>query len=308
LLKLAAEQKLHDSLDAEVDRMIRDPRFAQFTQEFVSQWMSLDKFDVVSVDMQRFAKLTRDTKVELRKEPVQFVQHLIRENLPLRNLVRSDFIVANEVVAGYYDQSSRTESGFDFVAIQQTGSPLGGVLSQASILSGLSDGRESNPIKRGAWLARKIVAEPPDDPPPNVPRLKENDGSKLSLREKLELHRNQPGCAKCHAGIDPWGMPFENHDAAGRLKSPASADTRSRLPDGTEVADLGSLKTYLAETRIDRVAYSFAKHLATYAVGRSLSYNELVFLEEEVVKLRDRDYPMQDLVRFVVKSDLFLKK
>lgn len=308
LLKLAAEQKLHDSLDAEVDRMIRDPRFAQFTQEFVSQWMSLDKFDVVSVDMQRFAKLTRDTKAELRKEPVQFVQHLIRENLPLRNLVRSDFIFANEVVASYYDLSSRTDSGFDFVAIEHPGSPLGGVLTQASILAGLSDGRESNPIKRGAWLARKIVAEPPDDPPPNVPRLKENDGSKLSLREKLELHRNQPGCAKCHAGIDPWGMPFENHDAGGRLKSPASADTRSRLPDGTEVADLGSLKNYLAETRIDRVAYSFAKHLATYAVGRSLSYNELVFLEEEVVKLRERDYPMQDLVRFVVKSDLFLKK
>ena len=46
---------------------------------------------------------------------------------------------------------------------------LGGVLTQAAILAGLSDGRESNPVKRGAWLARKIIAEPPDDPPPNVP-------------------------------------------------------------------------------------------------------------------------------------------
>lgn len=308
LLQFASNGELHRSLDAEIDRLVNDPRFGRFTSEYVAQWLSLDKFDVVSVDMQRYAKLTRDAKQELRREPVQFVQHLIQHNLPLRNLVRSDFVMANEVVANYYDFPDRTESGFDFVPIAQAGPQFGGVLTQASILAGLSDGRESNPIKRGAWLARKIIAEPPDDPPPNVPRLKENDGRILSLRERLELHRNQPGCAKCHAGIDPWGLPFEGHDAGGRLKSETTNDTRSKLPDGTEVLNLSSLKDYLAETRIDRVAYSYVKHLATYAVGRSLNYNELVFLEEEVVKLRDRGYPMQDLLRFVVKSDLFLKK
>ena len=84
------------------------------------------------------------------------------------------------------------------------------MLSQAGILSGLSDGREANPVKRGAWLARKIIARPPDDPPPNVPQLKEDDGAKLTLREKLERHRSQKACAKCHAGIDPWGLPFES--------------------------------------------------------------------------------------------------
>lgn len=308
LLEHAAKNTLHQSLDSEIDRMIRDPRFGQFINEFASQWLSLDKFDVVAIDAQRYPKLTRDTKTQLRQEPVQFLRYLIEQNLPLRNLVKSDFIVANEVVASYYNLADRTERGFQFVPILHQNENLGGVLTQAGILSGLSDGRESNPIKRGAWLARKIVAEPPDDPPPNVPKLPEDDGKQLTLRERLERHRNQKGCAKCHSGIDPWGIPFESFDAAGMLKTASGVDPHSTLPDGTKIGDLIGLKTYLANDRIDQVAFSFMKHIACYATGRSLTYNEIEFLKEEGIKLRSTEYRMQDILKFVVRSDLFLKK
>ena len=119
---------------------------------------------------------------------------------------------------------------------------------------GLSDGRESNPVKRGAWLARKIIAEPPDDPPPNVPALKE-DTKGFTLRQRLEQHRNQTGCGQCHAKIDPWGVAFEQFDAGGRLKT-AARGRQSTLPDKTEVAGVDDLKRYLAEDRIDQVAFS----------------------------------------------------
>ena len=196
----------------------------------------------------------------------------------------------------------------EFVPIRHENENLGGVLSQASILAGLSDGRESNPIKRGAWLARKIIAEPPDDPPPNVPALPEDDGAHLTLREKLERHRNQEGCAKCHAGIDPWGIPFEQFDAGGLFKSDQVVDARSILPDQTEVVDANGLKAYLANDRIGQVAFSFLKHLATYATGRSLTYNEVELIKEEGLELKSDGYRMQEMVRFVIKSELFLNK
>ena len=307
LRSLAETGKLHDSIDGEVERMIRDPRFEQCTSEFVSQWLQLDKFEVVEIDRKRYPNLTRDAKKQLRSEPVQLVQYLMRENRPLRNLVQADFIVANEVVASYYDLGDRTERGFEFVAIPHDRKNLGGVLTNAGILAGLSDGRESNPVKRGAWLARKIIAEPPDDPPPNVPALPE-DESHLTLREKLERHRNQPGCAKCHEGIDPWGVPFEQFDAGGLFKQGETVDASSTLPDETEIADLNALKAYLAEDRIDQVAFSFLKHLTSYAIGRSLTYNEIEFLKERGVGLRANDYRMQDMIRFVVNSEMFLEK
>lgn len=306
LLQLASQGKLRDALDAEVARMVTDRRLTQFSSEFVSQWLGLEKFDVLERDRARFPKLTRDTRAHLRREPIEFVEHLIRENRPVRNLVASDFILANEVVADYYGLAEKTESGLRFVPLLHGRAELGGVLGQAAILAGLSDGRESNPVKRGAWLARKIIAEPPADPPPNVPALEEAT-NKLTLRERLERHRNQPGCAQCHAKIDPWGLPLEVFDAGGRLKTEA-VDARSTLPDRTEVDGVAGLRRYLTDDRIDQVAWGVLKHLATYACGRTPTYNELEFLKRQGIKLKGDGYRMQDLVRFIVKSPMFLEK
>jgi hypothetical protein len=286
--------------------MIEDSRFSRFTQEFAAQWLSLDKFSVLEPDRKQFPGLTRDTRAQLRQEPIEFIQYMIRKNLPVRTLIDSDFVLANEVVAGYYDLGEKTESGFGFVPIAHQRRDLGGVMVQAAVMAGLSDGRESNPVKRGAWLARKIVAEPPDDPPPNVPALKE-ETAHLTLRQRLEAHRNQPGCLQCHTKIDPWGVAFEEFDAGGRMKK-QPADARSVLPDKTEVAGIQDLKRYLGEDRIDQVAFSVLKHLSTYATGRSLTYSELHFLKQDGVKLRAGGYRMQDMIRFVVNSKPFLEK
>lgn len=307
LSRLAAADALHKSLDSEISRMIRDPRFTQFTNEFTTQWLGVDQLDVVEVDRKQFPKLTRDTKTQLKREPVEFLQHLMRSNLPLRNLIESDFVVVNETVADYYGLGDRVENGFDFEAIPHRRGHLGGVLSQAGILASLSNGRESHPVKRGAWFARKIIAEPPDDPPPNVPALPEENADQLSLREQLERHRNQDGCKKCHAGIDPWGLPFEQFDAGGLLKD-AAVDARSTLPDETTVDGLRELKSYLANDRMDRVAFSFLKHLTSYAIGRDLSYRETEYLKEQTAKLKADEYRTQDLLRFVVNSPMFQEK
>jgi hypothetical protein len=293
-------------LDAEVARMIGDPRFSRFVSEFTSQWLNLDKFQVVEVDRKKFPKLTINARTHLKLEPIEFLRYLVLHNLPVRNLIQSDFVVANEAVASYYDLGDKTESGFGFVAIPHTRPDLGGLLTQAALLAGLSDGRESNPVKRGAWMARKIIAEPPADPPPNVPALKE-ETKNLTLRQRLEQHRNQTACSQCHAKIDPWGVPFEEFDAGGRLKQQA-VDAKSTLPDKTEVSGVNDLRRYLAEDRIDQVAFSFLKHLMTYGIGRSLTYNELNYLKQDGLKLKAGGYRMQDMVRYVAGSKLFLEK
>ncbi|MEO8658972.1 MAG: DUF1592 domain-containing protein [Bryobacteraceae bacterium] len=304
-LQLAGGGLLRKQLDAEVNRMIADKRFSQFTREFTSQWLSLDKFQVLEPDRKRYPKLTRDTRVQLKQEPVEFLQYLIRNNLPVRNLIQSDFVMANEDVASYYDLADKPDSGFQFVPIKHGRAEMGGVLTQAAIMAGLSDGRESNPVKRGAWVARKIIAEPPADPPPNVPVLKEIPG--LTLRQRIEQHRNQNGCRQCHAKIDPWGVVFEQYDAGGRLKA-QPVDAKSTLPDNTEVDGANDLKRYLAEDRIDQVAFSFLKNLTTYSTGRTLTYNELAYLKQDGLKLKATGYRMQDMIRYVVNSKMFLEK
>ena len=102
-------------------------------------------------------------------------------------------------------------------------------------------------------------------------------------------------------------MALEEFDAGGRLKQ-QPVDARSTLPDKTEVAGVNDLKRYLGEDRIDQVAFSVLKHLATYATGRSLTYNELHYLKQDGLKLKAGGYRMQDMIRYVVNSKLFLEK
>ena len=236
---------LRKQLDAEVERMIADPRFSRFVSEFASQWLSLDKFQVLEPDRKQFPKLTRDTRAQLRQEPVAVPsvpdpeQPAGAESDPVR--FRGRERSRRQLLRPRRQDRERLPVCRD--PARPAG--LGGVLTQAAIMAGLSDGRESNPVKRGAWLARKIIAEPPDDPPPNVPALKE-DTKQLTLRQRLEQHRNQPACIQCHAKIDPWGVAFEEFDAGGRLKQ-QPVDARSTLPDKTEVSGVNDLKRYLAK-------------------------------------------------------------
>ncbi len=305
-LQLAESGALQRQLDTEVSRMIADPRFSRFANEFTAQWLSLDKFQVLEADRKRYPKLTRDTRAQLKQEPVELLQYLIRNNLPVKNVIASDFIMANETVADYYDLPGKAESGFQFMPVRHERKELGGVLTTAAILAGLSDGRESNPVKRGAWVARKIIAEPPNDPPPNVPPLRE-ETKNLTLRERLEQHRSAPACMQCHSKIDPWGVALEQFDAGGRLKQ-TPADARATLPDQTQVSGIGDLKKYLVEDRIDQVAFSVLKHLEIYAAGRSLTYNELNYLKQDALKLKAGGYRMKDMVLYVANSKVFLEK
>ncbi len=71
----------------EVTRMLADPKSHQFISQFASQWLALDKFQVLEPDRQRFPKLTRDARTQLAEEPIRFVEHLIKHNMSVRNLV-----------------------------------------------------------------------------------------------------------------------------------------------------------------------------------------------------------------------------
>ncbi|MCU0706773.1 MAG: DUF1592 domain-containing protein [Pirellula sp.] len=305
LRSLAAQGRLLEDLDSQVDRLIDDPRFERFAETFVSEWLSLDKLQIVETDAKRFPRLTRDVKAALRWEPIRFFEYAIRNNLPLHSIIRSEVLVVNDVVADYYGFGDSVETGFAFVAIPSPDPRLGGLLSRAAVMAGLSDGRESNPVKRGAWFARRMIAKPPEDPPPNVPKLE--DLTELSLRERLERHRNVKGCVQCHTGIDPWGLPFEAFDAGG-LRKNEPADDATQLPDGTTLANFADFQEHLSTTMMPDVAASLMHHLTAYAIGRSLTYNEAYRLRESLSTIDPSEFKLRDVVHRIVQSDLFLKK
>ena len=116
LLRLASNGTIHSSLNEEIGRLVGDVRFDDFVSEFTTQWLNIDAFATVETNSKLFPTLTRDTKIELRREPIEFMSYLFKQDLPLRNIIDSDFILANEVVASYYGLAEQSESGFEFFA------------------------------------------------------------------------------------------------------------------------------------------------------------------------------------------------
>ncbi|PHR95838.1 MAG: hypothetical protein COA78_29500 [Blastopirellula sp.] len=303
LLSLAKAGELRESLNKQIDRMLADPKSSSFFNTFVSQWLNLEKITTVEINRKKYPRLTKEVKNHLRQEPIVFFEYLVDHNLELSNIIDSDFILANDVVASYYGLDSQ-DSGLKFIK-SEVPANRGGLLAQAGILAGLSNGDESNPVKRGNWIARKIISEPPGEPPPNVPDLKEVEGD-FTLRQRLEMHRNKKGCVKCHTKIDPWGIPLEQFDAAGIFQE--KADCVSELPDGQEIQDFKMLQNYLISDKMDQIAIGFMQHLSTYALGRSLTFKELDDLNAECRDLKQAGYRVKDIIKSIANSQKFQTK
>lgn len=308
LLKLAETGQLKERLDHQIDRLLADPRRDRFLQTFVRQWLQLEKLDLLSIDRKTYPEWTRDLKASLRQEPIAWLGHLLDQDLPASHLVDSPWLMANEVTAAFYKLPDRPSGGPSFEPLRTDRAQLGGLLGQAGLMAALGDGRQSNPIKRGAWLAKKLVDRPPEDPPPNIPKLPEGDISRETFLEKLDRHRNQPGCAACHEKIDPWGIPLQNYNASGVFVDLPTSETTSLLSDGTKITNAIELKKHLAGQLADQVAWSFARHLVCYAIGRDLTYAESVQLKAQVETLAAAGYPMRGLLRTVIHSDAFMTK
>ena len=165
----------------------------------------------------------------------------------------------------------------------------------------------SNAVGGADW------ASPPPPPPPAVPEIDLADPEilKLTLKQRMEQHRDDPACYSCHAKIDPWGIAFENFDAVGRWRDTIGkepVDATSKLFNKHELRGMVGLKEYLLANRQDQFARAMTHKLAAYALGRPLTFGDRAEVDRITAELREQGDGLQDLVILIVKSDLFQLK
>ncbi len=221
LFELAQSGRLiePDVQAAEVDRMIEDERAWRFVEEFTGQWLDLGALDRVAISRDYYPNFNDSLKDDMRAETQQFFMELLRGNRSAWNLVDSDFTMLNENLARHYGIEGVRGHAFRRVPLGAD-SLRGGLLTQAAFLLGNSTGEDSHPIKRAVWIRRRLLDDPPDPPPADVPELdSENpEFARMSVREQLQNHRQKESCAQCHVDIDPWGFALEHYDAVGRRR------------------------------------------------------------------------------------------
>lgn len=304
LLVMARNGTLKKNLSEEVMRLLANQKSLRFSTAFSRQWLEMDKADLVVWE----EPLSNYYRQEFARETQLFFHEVLKSNASVTTFVDSDFAMVNQNLADYYGIRGQYGGTFRKVQIDQS-SRRGGVLTNGIILLANSTGLKSHPVKRGAWLAGRILGSPPPDPPVGIPEIDELDPKfqRLSLVEQLEVHRNYESCRHCHQQIDPWGLPFESYDAGGRLV-PNAKPISSTLPDQTTITGMAELKKYLNSERQEDVARSVVSHLLSYAIGRELGFEDMASVDSVLQKTRRSGFRMHDVIKAIVESKSFLRK
>lgn len=309
LLQLAEQGKLRNKevLTAQVKRMLADPRGQRFSQNFVEQWLGLDRMNSVT-----HVAADDPLRAAMLEEPVAYFEEVLQHNHSVMDFIHSDYAVVNERLANHYGIPKVYGPHFRKVEITpQTN--RGGLLTSSVIMTMNSDGKDSHPLKRGVWMLKRVLDDPPPPPPPNVPEVDLTDPEilKMTLKERIINHRSKPACISCHAKIDPWGIAFENYDALGAFRTHVKnvpVDASSELFNHQTLAGMDGLKRYIFTDRQDQFARAIVHKLTAYALGRPLSFGDRAAIDDLTRQFRQREDKLEDLIHLIVSSDLFNSK
>ncbi|MDB0031284.1 DUF1592 domain-containing protein [Opitutales bacterium] len=313
LRALADKNRLSDSkvLAIQIKRMLRDPKSNRFAEEFSKQWLDLGGVDRVAVNPRYHKNFDNRLKPYMQAESLEFFKEIFKKDEPMTQIIDADFTMLNARLAKHYGVEGPKSQRFERTSLKGT-NRAGGILGHASIHLSGSDGAESHPIRRAVWVRERLLHDPPKPPPPDVPGIEESvkDFEKLSLHEQIEFHRKKESCNDCHRTLDPWGIALEEYSAVGLKreettvhKKPITSDTI--LPGNHPVDGVEELQKFILSHRKDQFAHAFCSKVLTYALGRSLTLEDEILVNElknEFVKNRFR---LSGLLKNIVLSETF---
>ena len=321
------------TLRAETERLLQDPRSRRFIEAFLDYWLDLRLMDANAPDATLYPDYYLDDLLSesALEETRAYLGELIRDNLPARALVASDFVMVNERLAAHYGLPP-----FEGVTVRRVpvplGNPRGGLLTQASVLAVTANGTTTSPVLRGAWVLERLLGRPLPPPPPGVGAVEPDTRGAVTIREQLDLHRDQPACAACHDLMDPPGFALESFDVMGgwrdRYRAQGSGtpepgigkgghpfefhlgprvDASGQLRDGRKFQDVVELKRLLLSDE-RALARNLVGQFSVYATGAPVRFSDRAAIEAVLDRCRDSDYGVRDLILELVQSPLFRGK
>jgi mono/diheme cytochrome c family protein len=298
-----------DVFDAQVRRMLADPRSEALATRFAAQWLRLQDLHKVEPDALDYPYFDEMLAESMERETQVFFDHLVRADRPVTELLTADYTFVNERLARHYGIAG--VSGPAFRKVMYPDSTRRGVLGHGSILTLTSHGNRTSPVLRGKWILEVLLGSPPPPPPPDIPDLEEageaKDGRLLSVAEQLAAHRANPACSSCHNVIDPIGLSLDNFDVDGswRIKDRrVPVETSSVMYDGTALSGAADLRTALIR-RSDVITTHFTESLMAYALGRRIEPGDMPTIRRIVRESRAQNYRLSSLILGIVRSAAF---
>ena len=209
--------------------MLTDSRINRFIDDFSRQWLQLHRVGMFPPDKKLYPGYDDWLETSMRAEPVEYFREMLAKNLPIEGFLDSDWTMANARLCDFYGLPEPKTGGFQRVSLKPE-DHRGGLLTMGAVLGLTSDGTRHRPVHRGVWVSEAIFNKTPPSPPANVDPIEPipPEGTKITIRQRIEAHAKNASCAACHRNIDPLGLAFDQYDAIGQWR------TRERVPTGGE--------------------------------------------------------------------------
>lgn len=331
LTKLADAGSLREAktLHAEIDRLLQDARSQRFIEDFLGQWLKLRNIATNDPDRKLYPEFSPYLQDSMVAETRAYFRELLDKDLDAAHIVRSDFAMLNEKLAVHYGIPGVTGAQIRRVAVPAD-SPRGPFLTQAAILKITANGTTTSPVPRGAFVLDRLLGQPPEPPPPNVPAIEPDVRGANTIRELLDKHRAHPACASCHAKIDPPGFALEAFDVIGGARTryrsigmgdPAprgaidpmigisfklgpAVDASGAMADGRSFRGITEFQELLAADR-KRLLTNLAQQFAVYGAGRGIAFGDRPAVAAVVAGTQKKGGGIRTLVHELIASELF---
>ena len=300
---LAAKAKagtLRQTLDAEVTRMLQDPKAVSLTADFLGQWLEIRGLESTpNVDKALLASMKGETE--------HFFNYIVANDRPITDLLDADYSFVDARLAKLYGIANVT--GDDFQKVQLDPKQRGGIITQASFLTltskPLGDGLRTSPVVRGKFILENLFNQRIPPPPPNVPSLALDTNKQLTgtVRQIFEQHRANPTCAGCHARMDPYGFALENYSGTGEWRetdNKIAVDASGDI-NGRKFTTPAQFRAVL-QTRKADFRRAVVRKVLSYALGRGIQGVDRPAIDRIVAAVEKDGDKFSSVVLNVVKS------
>ena len=311
----AGDLRKESVLVAEVRRMLKDERASRLATEFGGNWLDFRRFDEHNaVDRERFPVFSNELREAMFEEPIRFISDVIRNDRSVLDMLYANYTFANPILAKHYGMPPVKGAADEWVRVENAREyQRGGLLPMAAFLTQNSPGLRTSPVKRGYWVARRVLGEVIPPPPPTVPELPKDEAQlDMPLRDVLAKHRNNAACSGCHARFDSFGLTFEGYGPVGETRAKDLAghavDTNATFPGGSQGAGLEGLQRYIRANREKDFVDNLCRKMLVYALGRSLMLSDEPLIQRMNTRLAAGGFRMSTLIETIVTSPQFLKR
>ncbi len=300
LFAQAKAGSLRANLDAEVARMLKDPKAISLTKDFMGQWLEIRGLD-------QTPNVDKAMAASMRGETEHFFNYIVTNNRPITDLLDADYSFVDERLAKFYGIPGVT--GEDFQKVQLDPKQRFGLITQASILTvtskPLGTGLRTSPVVRGKYILENLFNQKIPPPPPDVPPLKVDDNHPLTgtTRQVFEQHRTNPVCAGCHARMEPYGFALENYAGNGAWRTQENGiplDVSGEI-NGHKFTNPAEFHKVL-ETRRNDFRHAVVRKVLSYALGRGIRGTDRPAIEQIVARVGAEGDTFNSVILNVVKS------